>query len=87
MGKRVAAIVAIFILSTVAWGVLGGTIMARTYAAGGSLGPKVASTWGSPQAQSPPSAGYVVLSQKEAESLEDGKKVRFFKSNNEVLDS
>ena len=75
MAKRVAAIVVIFILSTVAWGVLGGTIMARTYSAGGALGPKVASTWGSPQAQSPPMATYTVISYRDAESLEDGKKV------------
>ena len=75
MGKRVAAIVVIFIFSTVAWAVLGGTIMARTYSATGALGPKVASTWGSPQAQNPPSAGYTVISFRDAESLEDGKKV------------
>src|SRR5262245_11693992 len=75
MGKRVAAILVIFILSTVAWGVLGGTIMARTYSAAGALGSKVASTWGSPQAQSPPIATYTVISYRDAESLEDGKKV------------
>jgi inner membrane protein involved in colicin E2 resistance len=75
MGKRVAAIVVIFVFSTVAWAILGGTIMARTYSAGGALGPKVASTWGSPQTQSPPSASYVVVSYRDAESLEDGKKV------------
>jgi inner membrane protein involved in colicin E2 resistance len=75
MAKRVAAIVAIFILSTIAWGVLGGTIMARTYSAGGALGPKVASTWGSPQSQNPPAATYTVVSYRDAESLEDGKKV------------
>jgi inner membrane protein involved in colicin E2 resistance len=75
MGKRVAAIVVIFIFSTIAWGVLGGTIMARTYSAGGALGPKVASTWGSPQSQSPPAASYTIVSYRDAESLEDGKKV------------
>ena len=75
MAKRVAAILVIFILSTVGWAVLGGTIMARTYSAGGALGPKVASTWGSPQAQNPPMATYTILSYRDAESLEDGKKV------------
>ena len=31
MGKRVAAILVIFLCSTLAWVVLGGTIMTRTY--------------------------------------------------------
>ena len=75
MGKRVAAILVIFMCSTLAWVVLGGTIMTRTYSLDGSLQQKVASTWGSPQTQSPPAASFVVTSFKEAESLEDGKKV------------
>jgi inner membrane protein involved in colicin E2 resistance len=75
MGKRVLAIVVIFIFSTVAWAVLGGTIMARTYSAGSSLGQRVASTWGSPQTQVPAAASYIVVSFREAESLEDGKKI------------
>ena len=75
MGKRVAAILVIFLCSTLAWVVLGGTIMTRTYSLDGSLQQKVASTWGSPQTQSPPAASFVVTSYKEAESLEDGKKV------------
>jgi inner membrane protein involved in colicin E2 resistance len=75
MGKRVAAILVIFLCSTLAWVVLGGTIMTRTYSAEGSLSSRVASTWGSPQTQSPPAASYTIVSYKDAESLEDGKKV------------
>ena len=75
MGKRVAAILVIFVCSTLAWVVLGGTIMTRTYSLDGSLQQKVASTWGSPQTQRPPAASFIVTSYKEAESLEDGKKV------------
>ena len=75
MGKRVAAIVVIYIFSTIAWAVLGGTIMARTYSTGSALGPRVASTWGSAQSQLPPAATYTVVSYRDAESLEDGKKV------------
>ncbi len=75
MGKRVAAILVIFLCSTLAWVVLGGTIMTRTYSSEGSLSSRVASTWGSPQTQTPPTASYTVVSYKDAESLEDGKKV------------
>src|SRR4029434_11160462 len=75
MGKRVAAILVIFLCSTLAWVVLGGTIMTRTYSAEGSLSSRVASTWGSPQTQTPPAASYTIVSYKDAESLEDGKKV------------
>jgi hypothetical protein len=75
MGKRVAAILAIFLCSTVAWVILGGTIMTRTYSSEGLLSGRVASTWGSPQSQSPPTATFTVVSYREAESLEDGRKV------------
>jgi inner membrane protein involved in colicin E2 resistance len=75
MGKRVAAILVIFLCSTIAWVVLGGTIMSRTYSSGSSLQQRVASTWGSPQVQRPPAVSYTVVSYREAESLEDGKKV------------
>ena len=51
MGKRVAAILVIYVCSTLAWVVLGGTIMTRTYSLDGSLQQRVASTWGSPQTQ------------------------------------
>ncbi len=75
MGKRVLAILAIFFCSTIAWVILGGTIMTRTYSSEGLLSGRVASTWGSTQSQSPPSATFTVVSYREAESLEDGKKV------------
>jgi hypothetical protein len=54
--RNVLAIAAIFLCSTLAWFVLGATVMARTDSAGSGLGPRVASSWGSPQQQVPPTA-------------------------------
>jgi inner membrane protein involved in colicin E2 resistance len=75
MGKRVAAIFAIFLCSTGAWMVLGGTIMARTYSSESSLQSRVASTWGTSQRQLPPIASFTVTIPREVEVLEEGKKV------------
>jgi hypothetical protein len=56
MGRNLAAITAIFLCTAVAWMVLGSSIVSRTNEAGGDLGPRVSSTWGAPQKQTPPAA-------------------------------
>jgi inner membrane protein involved in colicin E2 resistance len=56
MTRTVVAIIAIFLCTSLAWIILGSTILARTYSADIGLAPQVASTWGGPQQQSPPSA-------------------------------
>lgn len=56
MGKQIAALVAIFLCTAAAWAILGATIFARTYSKDDGLSARVASTWGGPQVQSPPSA-------------------------------
>ncbi len=56
MIKRVLAIIAILVFTTVAWVILGATIMNRSYSADSGLGEKVVSTWGGPQEQVPPTA-------------------------------
>jgi len=58
MGSRIGAIVLIFVLTTIAWFILGGTIFLRTYHADGTLGGRVASTWGGKHEQPPPLATY-----------------------------
>src|SRR5258708_17763705 len=55
MGCKLA-IIAIFLCSAAAWAILGASIVARTGEAGTDLGPRVASTWGAPQSQTPPAA-------------------------------
>jgi inner membrane protein involved in colicin E2 resistance len=55
MGRKLA-IIGIFLCSAIAWAILGASIVDRTHEAGSDLGPRVASTWGAPQNQTPPSA-------------------------------
>lgn len=75
MTKKIAAIVFIFICTSIAWLILGGTIFQRTYDSGIATKDKVASTWGSEHVQSPPNATFSTQVQTKQESLENGKKV------------
>ena len=75
MGKRIAAIVFIFVCASVAWAILGGTIFSRTYDLNQISANRVASTWGTPQNQAPPKASFKQVNTKQEESLEDGKKI------------
>jgi len=58
MIKRIIAISFIFVCTTIAWMILGATIFSRTYSASGHLDEKVASSWGTQQKQTPPTAAY-----------------------------
>ena len=75
MAKRIAAIIFIFICTTVAWMILGGTIMARTENFGSRLKDRVVSTWGTPQVQNPPTAWYNVDVENTTEKEVDGRKI------------
>jgi hypothetical protein len=65
---RKLAIIAIFLCSAAAWAILGASIVARTGEAGTDLGPRVASTWGAPQSQTPPAATVKRTIQKPVEN-------------------
>ena len=56
MIKRIAAIAFIFVCTAIAWMILAGTITSRTGDSSEQLQGHVASTWGTPQEQSPPTA-------------------------------
>jgi len=75
MAKRIAAIIFIFACTCVAWSILGGTILARTYSADNSLRGQVQSLWGSAQTQTPPSATYVRIEKHEEKRVENKKEI------------
>lgn len=56
MTKRIAAIVFIYVCTSIGWIVLGATIFHRTYSSDESLERRVVSTWGAPHNQGPPTA-------------------------------
>ena len=58
MIRQIAALVFIFVCTTIAWMILGATIFSRTYSRNHQLEGRVTSTWGAPQEQSPPTASY-----------------------------
>lgn len=75
MTKRILAIVFIFICTSVAWAILGGTIFSRTYSLDEISHNKVASTWGTAQNQAPPTASFKTLVPRKVEELQNGKKL------------
>jgi inner membrane protein involved in colicin E2 resistance len=59
MIKRIGALVFIFVCTSIAWAILGSTILSRTYSPlSGELKSRVAASWGTAQEQPPPAASY-----------------------------
>src|SRR5262245_46649820 len=56
MSKQIKAIIFIFFCSAIAWSVLGSTISSRTYSTDANMRNQVASIWGAPHVQKPPTA-------------------------------
>jgi inner membrane protein involved in colicin E2 resistance len=75
MTKRIIAIAFIFVCTSVAWAILGGTIFSRTYDSGNVSASRVASTWGTEQNQGPPTASFESQVSRKEETLENGKKI------------
>ena len=75
MTKRIIAIAFIFVCTSVAWAILGGTIFSRTYDSGSMSQNRVASTWGAEQNQSPPTASFKSQVTKQQETIENGQKI------------
>lgn len=75
MFQRIVAIICIFILTSVAWVILGGTILTRTYDSSAVSSSKVASTWGTSHNQPPPIAFFKTQVEQRREVIENGVKV------------
>jgi len=75
MTRRIFAIAFIFICTSVAWAILGGTIFSRTYSLDEIAANRVVSTWGAPQNQAPPVASFKQTVARNEESTENGKKI------------
>ncbi|HUO35486.1 MAG TPA: inner membrane CreD family protein [Candidatus Acidoferrum sp.] len=73
MFQRLAAVVFIFICTSIAWAILGGTILQRTYSSDSQLRNSVVSSWGAPQTQVAPTAGYADFALGSAETAENNK--------------
>ena len=73
MTRNVLAIIAIFLCTTAAWVILGTTIMSRSYSADSGLQGRVASTWGGPQQQAPPTAFTTKIIPRRVEETVGGK--------------
>jgi inner membrane protein involved in colicin E2 resistance len=71
--RQILALAFIFVCTTIAWVILGATIFSRTYGSNEQLQGHVASTWGTAQQQSPPTATYVVNVEADSTTVEDGK--------------
>ena len=63
-GRRLFAIALIFVLASIAWMILAGSIQIRTDSSGGELGAEVSGLWGSPQVQAAPVFSYSAQSRR-----------------------
>jgi inner membrane protein involved in colicin E2 resistance len=73
--RHILAVAFIFVCTSVAWVILGTTIFSRTYGSNEQLQGRVASTWGTAQQQSPPTATYTVTDVVHSTTIENGKVV------------
>jgi inner membrane protein involved in colicin E2 resistance len=73
--RQILALVVIFVCTTIAWIILGATIFSRTYGSNQQLQSHVASTWGTAQQQTPPTATYTVTDVVNSTTVENGKVV------------
>jgi hypothetical protein len=73
--RQIAALVFIYLCTTVAWFILAGTIWSRTESRETALSGKVSSTWGEPQQQNPPVLSYVKTEFNTYTTQEHGKEV------------
>ena len=75
MLRQILALASIFVCTSIAWMILGATIFSRTYGSNEQLQGHVASTWGTSQQQSPPTAAYFLNEVENSTTVENAKVV------------
>jgi inner membrane protein involved in colicin E2 resistance len=73
--RQIVALAFIFVCTTIAWMILGATIFSRTYGSNQQLQGHVASTWGTAQEQTPPTATYTITEPTTSTAVENGRVV------------
>jgi hypothetical protein len=69
-GRRLFAIALIFVLASIAWAILAGSVQIRTDSSSGELGDAVSGLWGSPQVQTAPAFSYSATGRRGALDVE-----------------
>ncbi len=75
MVKQLVAIIFIYLCTAAAWGILGSTVLNRTYSSDRSNGEKLDQLWGTAQNQAAPSVCYETKKQVLNTTIKDDKKV------------
>ena len=75
MIKQLLAIFFIYICTAASWGILGGTVLNRTYSSDSSNGERVGQLWGTAQNQNAPTFYYETKRQVKQTSVKDEKTV------------
>jgi hypothetical protein len=73
--RQILALAFIFVCTAIAWVILGATIFSRTYGSNEQLQGRAASTWGTSQQQSSPTAAYFLSDVENSTTVENGKVV------------
>ncbi|MFX6311345.1 hypothetical protein ABTF78_19630, partial [Acinetobacter baumannii] len=75
MIKQILAIIFIYVCTAIAWGILGATVLNRTYSSDSVNSERVNQLWGTPQVQTAPSFYYETKKQVKQTSVKDNKTV------------
>ncbi len=75
MIKQLLAIIFIYICTAIAWGILGATVLQRTYSSDSANGERVNQLWGTAQNQAAPTFSYETKKQVKQTSVKDNKTV------------
>jgi inner membrane protein involved in colicin E2 resistance len=88
MVKRIAALVFIFVCTSIAWTILGSTILSRTYSPlSDELKSRVAASWGTAQVQTPPTASYQHEVTRTVEGEKGPKEIKITETGSLKLDA